>query len=421
MVHSRYACKMFLACGLLVALHSPAETLRQSIVARGIDPTGLDSTNLDKEITSGSALDEADLFLTAYYRDDGSKTLHGPVQVEMQDKSKHSWRHAEIDTSSVEPSAGSICGIDHSKNGFYLYAHINPSAGVSIILSPSLELRGSVYGSFLGDYADGTVVYANSTVHFASTHPGGVSLYNPKSKADRRIYPMKPYQAVRLGHIAKVKAAYDNLGGEWLRINNNRGDPELFTDYVGKAATSDATDSLAFITSFDNGDTLTEEGRLELMYLGKIRDALKEHPLDAGLTSENAALFSDALRRGFVSAGRNHVDDRLLDVFDPYPEIRDMVKALPQAKPPEGMSWQEYFPVLDQRWASPDTWRVIEKAVNASPEFTKVVYVYRNVCKGGNLEYREILNDDVKRRFGDVPLSKLLEPQMLHTIFETHP
>lgn len=50
-----------------------------------------------------------------------------------------------------------------------------------------------------------------------------------------------------------------------------------------------------------------------------------------------------------------------------------------------------------------------------------MVYVYRNVFTGGNLEYREMLLDDVKKKFGDVPLSKLLEPQILATLFDTRP
>lgn len=420
--HSRYAHRVLLACGLLAAQYSPAETLRQVIMAKGIDPAGLDSPNLDKAITSGDVLDEHDLFLTAYYLDDGSGTLQGPIHVEMLEKKRHRWLHRVLETGTLEFSGGSVCGITRSKQGFYLYTHINPSAGVTVILSPSLELQGSVFGFFLGDYADGTVVYSNSTMHFTSTHPGEVSLYDPKSKIERKIYPMKPYQVVRLGHIAKVKAAYGQVGEQWLWEHRYHADPECFTNYINDdAATSDATDSLAFVASFDNSDTLSEEGRLKLEYLSEIRDALREHPPHANLTNQDYALYCSALRQGFLRAERGHVDDKLLSAFDAYPEIRDTIKTLSSARLPDAMSCEGFLSGLDRRWTSPDTWRAVQKTANAPPPFTEVVYIYRNICKNRNLEYREILLEDVKQRFGEIPLAKLLEPETLQAIFQSHP
>lgn len=305
--HRHRVCATLLLFGLAFAVCSSADTLRQTIVAKGVDLTGLNSPNLDKVVTDGEVLDEADLFLTAYYLSDGSGTLNGPIYIEMLDKTKHTWTHKQVDASSVKPHAGSISDITRTKNGIYLFLHCNPSAGTSILLSPSLEFRGLVAGRVLGDYTDGTVVYANNTVHFAPTRPAEVSLYDPKSKRDRKIYPTKPYQAIRLGHIAKVKAAYDKLGEQWFKEHNHHGDPERFSNYIGAAATNDTTDSLVFVTTFEDAET--------------------------------------------------------------------------------------------------------------PPRTTQVVYVYRNVHRGAKLQYREILLDDVKREFGDVPLAALLEPQTLEAVF----
>ncbi len=315
-------CALVLACGLLTALNLPAETLRDCLKAKGIDLTGLDSPNLDKPITSGDQVDDQDVFLTAYYLDDGSTHLHGPLQLEMLKKKTKEWLHREISQEHFDGGSiagGSVIGINHTKNGFYLFAHINPSAGTTIMLSPALEFRDTVFGAFLGDFANGPVVYANSMVHFAPTHPGHVSVYDPTTKSDREIYPMKPYQAIRLAHIAKVKAAYDKLGKDWLRAHNHHGDPEQFSNYIGKAATSDATESLAFIASFDNVESEADE----CGNLSRCRDS-----------------------------------------------------------------------------------------------FTDVVYVYRHVRTKGLTAYREMLMEDVKAKFGDVPLSRLLESKAIEAIFD---
>jgi len=51
----------------------------------------------------------------------------------------------------------------------------------------------------------------------------------------------------------------------------------------------------------------------------------------------------------------------------------------------------------------------------------KVVYVYRHVNDETKMEYRELLWSDVKARVGDVPLERLVEPEMLEKIFAAKP
>jgi hypothetical protein len=47
----------------------------------------------------------------------------------------------------------------------------------------------------------------------------------------------------------------------------------------------------------------------------------------------------------------------------------------------------------------------------------EVVYVYRHVNDEAKMEYREMLWSDVKAKAGDVPLEKLVEPEILEKIF----
>lgn len=51
------------------------------------------------------------------------------------------------------------------------------------------------------------------------------------------------------------------------------------------------------------------------------------------------------------------------------------------------------------------------------PEFTEVVYVYRNVTNRLPVEYREMLLTDLRGRFGSLPLQRYLQPDLLKRIF----
>jgi hypothetical protein len=49
---------------------------------------------------------------------------------------------------------------------------------------------------------------------------------------------------------------------------------------------------------------------------------------------------------------------------------------------------------------------------------SRVIYVYRDVNDEAKVEYRELLPEEVKTRFGDVSLKELLDPQRLRSIFQ---
>jgi len=58
--------------------------------------------------------------------------------------------------------------------------------------------------------------------------------------------------------------------------------------------------------------------------------------------------------------------------------------------------------------------QIVEKPSGPS----RVIYVYRNVNDEAKVEYRELMPEDVKARFGDVSLQTLLDPQRLNAIFQ---
>ena len=85
--------------------------------------------------------------------------------------------------------------------------HLSPSAQQTFVLSRDGALKGSLYGCELATLPNGEIVYHDSEVHFASTHSLGVSIFDPATGNDKKIYPPMPYQPVRQAFISRVAEA----------------------------------------------------------------------------------------------------------------------------------------------------------------------------------------------------------------------
>jgi hypothetical protein len=82
--------------------------------------------------------------------------------------------------------------------------HISPSAEQLFVFSRNAELKGVLYGWTLATLPNEFIVYHNSEVHFAPTHSLGISIFDPATGSDKKIYPPVPYSAVRSAFIARV-------------------------------------------------------------------------------------------------------------------------------------------------------------------------------------------------------------------------
>lgn len=224
-------------------------SLRETLEKSKIGLEGLENRQLDTLITSFEQYDDAEVYLLAYYLDDSSNCLPADLQLLMLDKAKHEWKQATIDRTQFEIAGGSMTKVDRSKNGFYLYGHINPSAGATIAVSPALEVRGSFYGWYLADFADGSVVYRHSQPHFAPVHPAQISLLNFSEHTNVLVHPKQQCHPVRSQYILDLASVYDSLGRQWFAVNNHPMDPSLFDEYVKEVAINDDADSLAVLSS----------------------------------------------------------------------------------------------------------------------------------------------------------------------------
>ena len=106
-------------------------------------------------------------------------------------------------------------------------------------------------------FADGRIVYQHSQPHFVAVHPLEVSIYDPRSRTHRAIYPPRPPPPLRLEHMRKIQALYSP---DWCFARNHPCDPERFDERIeGPVEVSDKTGALAFVVAFDN-TVLADDG-----------------------------------------------------------------------------------------------------------------------------------------------------------------
>lgn len=400
--------------GLLASNPSLAEVLAEN----GIDLSNIDTPNMGKDITSYQVLNDPNIFCIAYYLDDGSGRIRGKLYIHLLKKDQSKWTHGTLDFETLPgrySQRSSITRIQYSRDHIYLFAHWNPSAGATLALSNELEFQYGLYGWILAVFEDETVVYERNQVHFAPTHYAEIYIYDPSTERDRKIYPMKPYQGIRLEHIKKVKAAYDERGEDWFRIHNHHMNPELFNNYLGdEVVVNDSTDSLAFVVVYENEDYWSYKDILRRHNFRKLRGSLTGIPAILP-DSVFSYLYTDLEQIRELCR-----QDEVLKLFEGDRELHKMLQDALKTEKQEDESCRQYFLSLDANWENPDIWKRLWKLVlwtPPGPELTEVVYIYRNVKDREKITYREFLLDDLKKRYTDVPISGYLESERLKEIF----
>src|SRR5438445_3583323 len=107
---------------LLVPAQQP-HTLRDVMKDDGIQVMQALS-NLDKLITSEASLNDPSWYVVAYYLDDGTSALNGPLFIDVYDRKAGTWRSAELTAESSplikDICLGSVLEIVSSEESFFL-------------------------------------------------------------------------------------------------------------------------------------------------------------------------------------------------------------------------------------------------------------------------------------------------------------
>jgi len=250
--------RMIFALAIL-AVCSPfsarSETLREVLNKEGLHPDTAQIANLDQPIAMNSyaMLNNEQIACIGYFGElDLSQSKYPlPFYLTLLKKADNQWQTNVIG----DYQWGTPMDFFATSEFLYLTTHVNPSAGyVGVIRKADLTVYDTLDAALIRILSDNAVLYAGNTIHFAPVHDESVWLYTPETKDRRRIYPFKPYQPVRVQHIARLKAEFERRGDAWFAENNHPKNPELFTESIDweNLAVNEQTDALAFATSYDN-------------------------------------------------------------------------------------------------------------------------------------------------------------------------
>jgi hypothetical protein len=244
----------FLAAAILLSA-ARAQTLRDVLVGKQVTLEGASLPNLDKSITSGAQLDDANQFVIAYYLDDGSGVLNPPLFIERFDRQTKTWQTGALGKTVSEeagsPCFGSVLDITSLSDQFILETHINPSAGCALIVSRELKLEAALNGWVLGHFDDGTIVYHRSEVHFATVHPAEIAVYLEKTKKDFTLFPPKPESPVRARLVAALRDFFQAHQDYCAKANDPCDPTEFDSDLAGKIALDEREHAIAFVISYE--------------------------------------------------------------------------------------------------------------------------------------------------------------------------
>jgi hypothetical protein len=236
---------------------APNNSLRQALAAKHLPMDAAKLVNLEKNITSGAELEDANQFVIAYYLDDGSGLLNPPIFLDRYDRKREVWtsaalRDAKTKLDDMEIDCfGSILSIEATGRRLFLDTHINPSAGCLVVVSPDLHVEAGLYGWLVGHVGEDTLVYHRSQRHFAPVRPAKIALYNLRTKRDVTIFPPKPDPSIRRARALQLRDFY-NGNEEWCKKNNDPCDPEDFdSELQGPVVTNEAEAALAFLISYE--------------------------------------------------------------------------------------------------------------------------------------------------------------------------
>ena len=273
-------------------------TVRDFIIEANLSPAGLDTDILDQRIIAFEPLNSERSFLLGYFIDDPTQSeLGDELHILKFDKTAQAWLTTALATKPELPESldnqlcpPTVCyrlGVplhyQETPLFYYVYTHLNPSAGFTAVLTPDLELDTVLFGQVRAVFNDGTAVYAEGNIHFAPTQYALVSIYHPESKESQRIFPREPYQALWQARQQLVAETYEGLGESWCLENGHHCLAELFNSYLtSEVIVNDDTDSLLFIVSFV-GELLVDLPEEEVIYVYR---GIRENELEFRETNE---------------------------------------------------------------------------------------------------------------------------------------
>jgi len=172
----------------LVALTSPAETLRQILKANGIPETTFSDAELDGYVNAATAMKD-NRVLVAYLRVDENNVLTGNPHLIQFNRTSAKVLRSDVKPEDTARCCGSPESIDFIGDFAFVSYHINPSAAAVQVIGEDLKLVTTLYGFNLREVTPGKVAFIENMIHFAPAHPERLELADLHRGTRIELYP----------------------------------------------------------------------------------------------------------------------------------------------------------------------------------------------------------------------------------------
>lgn len=258
----RTAPTALITMALLLAIPLHAETLADVLTAHKIPVNVFSADEQRQPITSFAVSANNSPFLLAYYDDDGSGMLPRVLHVIRYNQKYGKLRRIDLhgkDVSLRGFSSGSVMEQVSNecmgsalriseKDGFItIDTHINPSAGCVLILKSDLTFHAGLWGWTLARIG-GNILLEGNTIHFASTYPSSLFIYDLRQKHLIPIYPAKN-DVKRQEFSAELQKHLPS--DQWCRESNNPCNPENFSTDISHVTVNQRGHSFEFDAQMD--------------------------------------------------------------------------------------------------------------------------------------------------------------------------
>jgi len=173
---------------LLIALTSPAQTLREVLKTNGIPVTTFDGAELDGNVNAAAAVKDNQV-LVVYMQVDKKSMFTGEPKLIQYNRNSGTVIRTEVKPEDANLCCGSPEDISLVDDFAIVSFHINPSAETMLVLSKDLKLVNTLYGFDVHQVGPGQVVFIENMIHFAPAHPERLQLADLRTGKRIELYP----------------------------------------------------------------------------------------------------------------------------------------------------------------------------------------------------------------------------------------
>jgi hypothetical protein len=240
------------------------ETLAEVLARNSVPFNREPIPNLDLPITSYAVLSDARQFMIAYYLAGQNDELRFPLYLARFDKRTAEWRNSALRGVKVpigvrgdkqfDECIGSVLAVQQSEGLYYLNLHWTPSAACLLVLNQDFSVITALPGWTMG-FVKGGVLWERNMIHFASTHPEELWMYQVATGRSERLYP-PPDDPLREDFSRRLAAVIDP---DQCRERNWACDPHNFSSEITDVVVNQDSTAVGIRVGFSPEGFLTDK------------------------------------------------------------------------------------------------------------------------------------------------------------------